>query len=174
MQAQSPRGRLLREVRPSWHLFATYGVLAAAGALTLGWLRYSGGVWKWLLVLTGLFLPVLCVAAALVLWGLWGTARLWRHRLRLYEGGLYQGPRSGRAGGYLDYGQVSALVLDVVRFPPPIEPLIGHYRVIGPDVELLLYPKLYPDTARLADEISSRTGLSWTELPLSRGAARQG
>lgn len=170
MQTEEEAGRLVRELRPSWHLYGTYAALTLSGAGTVAWLLWSQSPWRWILLLTGLAIPTVVVAAALGLWGLLGAASLARNCLRLHEKGLYQGPRSGRKGVFLPYAAVRALEWDVVRFPQPLPPLVGHYRITGDAAEILLYPKLYPDIESVAAEIASRTGLDWTEIGLSRHA----
>src|SRR6185436_7505622 len=91
-----------------------------------------------------------------------------RWRLRLFEGGIYHGPGNGRGGVYLGYDAIRVLMLDVVRFPEPMRPLIGHYRIAGDEEEILLYPKLYSDLESITAEIAERSGLAWTEVDVAR------
>jgi hypothetical protein len=168
MQTELETGALLRELRPSRSLYGTYGAITVAGLATAAWLRFGSGRWVWLVEATGLWWPLLAGAVALVVWGTGGAVTLARWRLRFYERGVYQGPSSGHGGVFLPYSSVVALQLDVVHFPAPLRPLIGHYRVVGHEDEIVLFPKLYRDIEEIAAELERRTSLTWTEIRLSR------
>ena len=170
MQTESGTDAAPIEVRPSWHLYATYGTLVLGGAMAGLWLKLGSGPWAFLVVATGLSWLIGVLALGLALWGLGGIATLFRWRLRIDEQGVYQGPASGRGGVYLTFSSIQALQMDVVHFPSPIPPLVGHYRVIGEADEILLPPKLYADIEKITQTIAQRSEVSWSEVRLSRSA----
>ena len=165
-------GRLLREARPGPPLYWTYAGIGGIGAAGLLWVIFSTSPWNFLLRIGRLHLVAGSAAIGLMLWGLLGIRTLSRWRLRLFEGGVYHGPGNGRGGVYLGYDAIRVLMLDVVHFPEPMRPLIGHYRIGGDEDEIVLYPKLYADLPSITAEIAKRSGLAWTEVEVARSPHR--